>query len=85
MTDLDAQKSFNTLLKENGRKAALQSGILVTLGFLQSYYLFQEDPSLPSMLVFYFLSCAYFTWKPKLIRFLKTAFKGKKGEDDNKF
>lgn len=77
----EARKPFFVLLKENGVTASLKSGLFVILLYFFCTYVSQEEVSLSWLLAVYFFFCIYFTWKPKLIRFLRGVLRGKDFRD----
>lgn len=77
----EARKPYFTLLKEKGLSSSLKSGLFVTLLYLFCTYINQEEVSLSWLLVVYFYFCVYFTWKSKLIRFLRGILRGKEFRD----
>lgn len=74
----EANKSFATLLKEKGLQSALQSAFFVGFYTMMCHFFLNEKINTPIMIGVFFFFCAYFTWKPKLIRFLRGMLRGDK-------
>ncbi|HHF7343881.1 TPA: hypothetical protein ACPSKE_000276 [Legionella feeleii] len=77
---LDAQKTFGILFIENGALACIKSFFIVLL----SWSLRTNAAPVPVSvwILSYFALCAYFTWKPKLTRFLANRKQRKTAKDD---
>lgn len=79
----DAKKSYITPLKENGMSAAFKSALVVFTTVIFNKIAMQQDtPNLHIILIYLFF-CVYFSWRPKLIRFLRGHLRG--DEYRNKF
>ncbi|MBA2710106.1 MAG: hypothetical protein H0U57_05905 [Tatlockia sp.] len=77
----EANKLYLTLLKEKGLTAAIQSTVyVVIMYFFNLYFNHIKIPSLPIVIVF-LTGCCYYTWKPKLIRFLRGKLRGEEFRD----
>ncbi|HBI22136.1 MAG TPA: hypothetical protein DDY37_06080 [Legionella sp.] len=77
----EAKKSYLSLFKDNGASAAVQSGIFVVSWYLFNKYIQNQETPLSYLVPGYFFFCAYFTWKPKFIRFVRGHLRGKKYRD----
>lgn len=73
----EADKSYLTLLKEKGVSAALQSAVMVVVMYFFNQYIGQQQMPIAQLLITYFLFCAFYTWKPKCIRWLRGKLRGK--------
>lgn len=78
---VEAQKSYLILLKDRGTLAAFKS-----LGVVSLWYFFNEiiyGMNTPTFVlsVGYAVFLAYFTWKPKLARFLRGELRGSEWRD----
>lgn len=78
---VEAKKSYATLFKQKGHKAAFQSVLLIAAAYVHSVYMFHQNLNTETLVVMYLVSAAYFTWKPKLIRFLRGKLRGEEWRD----
>jgi hypothetical protein len=72
----EANKSYTELLKEKGISSSLKSAIFVLFICLINKYLGEKNVPVLELVIIYFFFCGYFTWKPKLIRFLRGKLRG---------
>lgn len=72
----EANKTYMSLLAQNGASAAVRSAIFVGAWYLYNHLVLQQDLSLIVLLPGYIIFCIFFTWKPKLIRFLRGVLRG---------
>jgi hypothetical protein len=72
----DAKKSYLFLLQENGLIAGIKSTVFIfSWVFINKFVMDLYTPPYLLFIVFMFF-CVYFTWKPKLIRFLRGHLRG---------
>jgi hypothetical protein len=77
----DARKSYLQLFNERGFTSAIYS-----LCLLATWYMFNNlnngnKLNTPSGIIAFLFFCIYFTWKPKLIRFLRGHLRGNEYRD----
>ena len=72
----EASKPYLTLLKDKGLSSSIKSALFVIAWYLYNQYQMQQDIPILSMISVYFFFCLYFTFKPKLIRFLRGHLRG---------
>lgn len=78
---LEAKKTYATLLRERGVTASWQSAALMASWYFFNVLVHLPPPSSIFLFINYLLAAAYFTWKPKLIRFLRGHLRGKEWRD----
>lgn len=72
----EAMKSYAILLKEKGVSAAVSSTFLVISMYIFDALTSKQGIPIVQTIGTFFVSCAYFTWKPKLTRFLRGVLRG---------
>lgn len=76
----EARKSYLDLFRDNALKAAGKAIILVVVFYFYQKFLQQEITPFSITFVFCFF-CIYFTWKPKVIRFVRGWLRGSEFRD----
>ncbi len=77
----EAKKSYLSLFKENGVVAGFQSAFAVISWYVFNEYIFDLSTPIFVFIIGFFLFAVYFTWKPKLIRFLRGYLRGTEYRD----
>ena len=77
----EAKKSFPLLFKQNGTAAIFKSMALVIFWYATDSYIFGVTPAITALAIVLFICAVYFTWKPKLIRFLRGHLRGREYRD----
>lgn len=77
----EAKKSYLTLLKERGLKAALQSLLVVMATYFFNQSIQHIETPVQNIVLIFIFFCLYFTWKPKLVRILRGYARGKEYMD----
>jgi hypothetical protein len=77
----DAKKTYLQLFNERGLTAALQSLCLLATWFVFNNLSNGDQLSIIYYVIGFFVFCIYFTWKPKLIRFLRGHLRGEEYRD----
>ena len=77
----EANKSYLTMLKEQGTTSAIKSAMIVIATYVFNKYINQQEMSALNIVMVYFFFCIYFSWKPILIRFLREHVRGKELRD----
>ena len=77
----EAMKSYATLLKEKGVSAAVSSTLLVISMYIFDALTSKQGIPIVQTIGTFFVSCAYFTWKPKITRFLRGILRGNEFRD----
>lgn len=72
----EAKKSYLDLLKDRGIESIFKSLLLTVGWYIFNKYTGQSIESPIFLISAYFIFLAYFTWKPKLIRFLRGNLRG---------
>lgn len=72
----EAKKSYLDLLKNRGIESLFKSLLLIIGWYAFNKYTGQSIESPLLLIFFYFMFLSYFTWKPKLIRFLRGCLRG---------
>jgi hypothetical protein len=72
----EANKSYMTLLKENGVSASFKSVLVVITTVIFNKLALQQETPISNIVLIYFLFCIYFSWRPKLVRFLRGHLRG---------
>lgn len=67
----EANKTYMTLLKENGLSAGLKSLFLVLGFYFYNVLIVRLEPSVANVIGMYFFFCIYFSFKSKFVRFLR--------------
>lgn len=77
----EANKSYSLLFKENGMQATFQSLVFIACWYATNIFIFSTYTPIPILIGGYIFFLVYFTWKPKLIRFLRGVLRGKEFRD----
>jgi hypothetical protein len=72
----EANKPYIDLLKEKGLSASIKSALLVMTFYFVNKLVGQQDTFSLNILFVYFFFCIYFTFKSKLVRFLRGHLRG---------
>lgn len=72
----EANKTCLNLLKENGVDSGVKSALLIIVIYIFNKFVYQQDTSLMNITFIYFFFCIYFSFKPKLVRFLRGHLRG---------
>lgn len=72
----EANKKYINLLKENGVSSGVKSAVLVIAIYFYNQLIAHQDTSRFNIALIYLFFCIYFTFKPKLIRFLRGHLRG---------
>jgi len=67
----EANKSYLDLLKDNGTSAAIKSALIIIATYLFDKLTQQPGMTALDITATFFLFCIYYSWKPKIIRFLR--------------
>jgi hypothetical protein len=68
----EINKTPTEIFKEYGMSGAIKSGVFVICWYAFNYFfLDQYQTSIPTLIIGYLLFCIYFTFKPKIISYLK--------------
>lgn len=77
----EAKKSYSILFKERGSLSAFQSVALIIFWFLLSKFILHTSVSIVLLIIGFLIFAIYFTWKSKIIRFLRGALRGNEYRD----
>jgi|TARA_R110000868_G_scaffold244669_4_gene501060 hypothetical protein len=72
----EAEKSYLVLLKEQGASSAIKSAVFVVIMYFFNKITYQQETPISTIIAVYFVFCIYFSWKPKLTRFLRGKLRG---------
>lgn len=72
----EANKTYVNLLIEKGAISGMKGAIFVSAWFCYNQYGLNQNTPIPYLILGFFICSAYFTWKPKLIRFLRGILRG---------
>lgn len=67
----EANKSYINLLKDKGVEAGIKSAVFVIAFYFYNKLVTMQDTSTLNIILIYLFFCIYFSFKPKLIRFLR--------------
>lgn len=67
----EANKTYLNLLKEKGVISGIKSALLVITIYVFNKLVYQQETSLFNIAFIYFFFCIYFSFKSKLVRFLR--------------
>lgn len=77
----EAKKSYLLLLSEKGASSGIKSALLIIMWYLNNRFVLHQDPPTLILTVDFFIFAAYFTWKYKLIRYLRGGLRGHEYRD----
>ena len=77
----EARKSYSTLFSERIVSSGITSMILVAIWYFINKYILQQELPLHTLFGGFVFFSVYFTWKPKLIRFLRGRLRGEEYRD----
>ncbi len=72
----EANKTYINLLKDKGVVASVKSTTLVIVIYFYNKLITLQDTSTLNIVLVYLFFCIYFSFKPKLIRFLRGHLRG---------
>ena len=72
----EGNKKYINLLKEKGVSSGIKSAALVIAIYFYNQLIAHQDTPRLNITLIYLFFCIYFTFKPKLIRFLRGHLRG---------
>ena len=78
---MEAKKTYLALLSEKGAISGLKSALFVIMWYLNNKYILRQEIPTLFLTVGFFIFSAYFTWKPKVIRYIRGVLRGPEYRD----
>ena len=77
----EANKTYVNLLREKGVTAGIKSAVFVVAFYFYTKLVTMQDTSTLNIILIYLFFCIYFSFKPKVIRFLRGHLRGDEFRD----